>query len=72
MAGALFTAVLLYLGQLVINYYLANYFFAADSGVAGTLLAVLTWIFYTSQIIFLGAKYTSVYARMVGTPIKAK
>ncbi|HLW29384.1 MAG TPA: YihY/virulence factor BrkB family protein [Brumimicrobium sp.] len=72
MAGALFTAILLYAGQLVINYYLANYFFAANSGVAGTLLAVLTWIFYTSQIIFLGAKYTSVYARMVGMPIRAK
>src|SRR5690554_1449394 len=72
MAGALFTAILLYAGQLGVNYYLANYFFAADGGIAGTLLAVITWIFYTSQIIFLGAKYTSVYARMAGTPIKAK
>ncbi|WP_107038151.1 YihY/virulence factor BrkB family protein [Brumimicrobium mesophilum] len=72
MAGALFTSILLYAGQLGVNYYLANYFFAANSGVAGTLLAVLTWIFYISQIIFLGAKYTSVYARMVGMPIKAK
>lgn len=72
MAGALFTSVLLYAGQLGVNYYLANYFFAADSGVAGTLLAVLTWIFYISQIIFLGAQYTSVYARMIGMPIKAK
>ncbi|RYM32029.1 YihY/virulence factor BrkB family protein [Brumimicrobium glaciale] len=72
MAGALFTSILLYLGQLGVNYYLANFFFAADSGVAGTLLAVLTWIFYISQIIFLGAKYTSVYARMVGMPIRAK
>ncbi len=72
MAGALFTSILLYLGQLAVNYYLINYFFAADSGVAGTLLAILTWIFYISQIIFLGAKYTSVYARMVGTPIRAK
>ena len=72
MSGALFTSILLYAGQLGINYYLANFFFADDSGIAGTLLAVITWIFYTSQIIFLGAKYTSVYARMVGTPIKAK
>ncbi|PWH86319.1 YihY/virulence factor BrkB family protein [Brumimicrobium oceani] len=72
MAGAFFTSVLLYLGQLAVNYYLANFFFAANSGVAGILLAVLTWIFYISQIIFLGAKYTSVYARMVGMPIKAK
>lgn len=72
MTGAFFTAVLLYLGQLLINYYLANFFFAANSGIAGTLLAVLTWIFYTSQIIFLGAKYMSVYAEMVNMPIKAK
>ena len=72
MAGSLFTSILLYGGQLVINYYLSNFFFAADSGIAGTLMAVLTWIFFTSQIIFLGAKYTSVYARMVGMPIKAK
>jgi membrane protein len=72
LGGALFTSILLYAGQLLINYYLSNYFFAADSGIAGTLLAILTWIFYTSQIIFLGAKFTSVYARMVGMPIKAK
>lgn len=70
--GALFTSTLLYLGQLLINYYLSNYFFAADSGIAGTLLAILTWIFYTSQIIFLGATFTSVYARMVGKPIIPK
>lgn len=72
MAGALFTSILLYIGQLGVNYYLVNFFFAADSGVAGTLLAILTWIFYISQIIFLGAKYTSVYARMVGMPILPK
>lgn len=72
MGGALFTSVLLYLGQLLINYYLANFFFAANSGIAGTLMALLTYIFYTSQIIFIGAKFTSVYARMVGKPIYPK
>src|SRR5690554_2300078 len=72
MTGAIFTAILLYFGQLIINYYLANYFFAKNSGLAGTLLAILAWIFYTSQIIFLGAKYMSVYARMTGTPISEK
>lgn len=70
--GAVFTGVLLYLGQLVVNFYLSNYFFAANSGIAGTLLAILTWIFYTSQIIFLGATFTAVYARTVGKPIVAK
>jgi membrane protein len=72
LGGALFTSILLYLGQLLINYYLSNYFFAANSGIAGTLLAILTWIFYTSQIIFLGSTFTAVYARMVGKPIVPK
>ncbi len=72
LGGSLFTSILLYFGQLLINYYLSNFFFAADSGIAGTLLAILTWIFYTSQIIFLGAKFTAVYARKVGKPIIPK
>jgi membrane protein len=72
LGGALFTSIMLYLGQLLVNYYLTNFFFAANSGIAGTLLMVLTWIFYTSQIIFLGAKFTSVYARFVGKPIVPK
>lgn len=72
MGGALFTGILLYLGQLLINYYLSNFFFAANSGIAGTLLAILTWIFYTSQIIFLGATFTAVYAKKVGKPIVPK
>lgn len=72
MGGAIFTSILLYFGQLLVNYYLSNFFFAANSGIAGTLLMILTWIFYTSQIIFLGAKFTSVYARLVGKPIVPK
>lgn len=72
LGGSLFTAILLYLGQLLINYYLSNFFFAANSGVAGTLLAILTWIFYTSQIIFLGATFTATYAKKVGKPIIPK
>lgn len=72
MIGALFTSFMLYLGQLLINYYLSNFFFAANSGIAGTMLAILAWIFYTSQIIFLGAKVMAVYARMIDMPILPK
>jgi membrane protein len=71
-AGSLVTSILLYLGQLLIKYYLGNFFFAADGGVAGTLLIILLWMYYTSQIIFLGAKFTAVYAKMVGFPILTK
>ena len=68
-AGALVTSVLLYFGQLLIQYYLGNFFFAKDGGIAGTLLVMLTWMYYSSQIIFFGAKFTAVYGKMVGRTI---
>ena len=68
-SGALATGLMLYFGQLLIKYYLGNYFFAKDGGIAGTMLVLLAWMYYTSQIIFLGAKFTAVYAKMVGQKI---
>jgi membrane protein len=72
MGGALVTTLLLYLGQLLIKYYLLHYFFAKDAGIAGTLLILLTWVYYTSQIIFFGAKFTMLYAKMVGCPLQVR
>jgi membrane protein len=67
--GATITAILLYFGQLLIKYYLGNYFFAADGGIAGSILVILAWMYYSSQIIFFGARYTAVYADKIGVPI---
>ena len=72
MGGALLTAVLLYAGQLLIKYYLSNYFFAAKGGLAGTFFVLLAWVYYSAQIIFFGAKFTAVYANYIGKPIKIK
>lgn len=68
--GALFTSILLYIGQIFIKYYISNYFFGSSAGVAGSILVILVWMYYTSQIIFLGAKFTKVYADMIHQPIK--
>ena len=71
--GAIVTSVLLYVGQLLIKYYLFNFFFGGKSGgIAGTLFVMLAWVYYSSQIIFFGAKFTSVYARKIGKPISFK
>jgi membrane protein len=70
--GAIFTGVLLYLGQWLIKFYLTNYFFAAGGGVAGTIFILMVWVFYSAQIIFLGAKVTKVYADMLKMPIHPK
>lgn len=68
-SGALITAILLYGGQLLIHFYLKNYFFGSSIGLPGTILILLAWMYYSSQIIFLGAKFTKVYAVKVGHPI---
>jgi len=72
LAGSIITSTLLYLGQLGIKFYLTHYFFAKDAGIAGTILILLAWVYYTSQIIFFGAKFTSEYAKILGQPIQVK
>jgi membrane protein len=68
--GAIVTSILLYIGQLLIKYYLFNFFYGGTSGgIAGTLFVLLAWVYYSSQIIFFGAKFTSVYAKKIGKPI---
>ncbi len=72
MFGAAITALLVYLGQVLIKYYLTNFFFAADGGVVGSIFVVLAWIFYTGQILFLGAKFVKIYSIIVGTPVEPR
>ncbi|MFT7345401.1 MAG: membrane protein, partial [Lentimonas sp.] len=54
------------------KYYLTNYFFGASGGVAGSLLILLVWMYYSSQIIFLGAKFVKIYAIALGKPIVSR
>ncbi len=68
--GGVLTSLLLYFGQLALKYYLTNYFFAANGGVAGAMLLILVWVYYSSQIIFLGAEFISVLSEFKGVPIK--
>jgi membrane protein len=70
--GAIFTGTMLFIGQWLIKYYLTHYFFAAGGGVAGTIFVLMVWVFYSAQIIFLGAKVTKVYADMLNMPIHSR
>lgn len=68
--GGILTSILLYGGQLILKYYLTHFFFAANGGVAGAMLIILVWVYYSSQIIFLGAKFIAVISEIKGVPIK--
>jgi membrane protein len=68
--GALVTALLFTLGKLVLGLYLGKSSFTSSYGAAGSLVALVVWVYYASQIVFLGAEFTQVYARIFGAPIR--
>ncbi len=70
LTGALFTAVLFMLGKFVIALYFDYLAGASIYGAVGTLLVILTWIYYSSIIFYLGVEFTSLYACTYGKEIK--
>ena len=64
--GALVTAILFNIGREVIGLYLGTSNIGSIYGAAGSVIVILLWVFYTSQIIFFGAVFTFVYSRKYG------
>lgn len=67
--GAAVTSLLFTLGKLGIGLYLGHSAVASSYGAAGSLAVVLVWVYYSAQILFLGAEFTQVYARSHGSRI---
>jgi membrane protein len=65
--GAACTAVLFTIGKSVIGLYLGRAGTTSVYGAAGSLVLVLLWIYYSAQILFLGAEFTEVYSRRYGS-----
>jgi membrane protein len=65
--GAAFTALLFTVGKSVIGYYLGRAGTTSVYGAAGSLVLVLLWIYYSAQILFLGAEFTEVFSRCYGS-----
>ncbi len=60
--GAAVTALLFTVGKIVLSLYLARARITSVYGAAGSLVALLLWCYYASQIVFLGAEFTRVTA----------
>ena len=67
--GAAITALLFTIGKFLIGLYLGHSSAASVFGAAGSLVVVLLWIYYSTQILFFGAELTQVYARRYGSNI---
>lgn len=69
--GALVTSILFNIGKFVLSYYLGTAAVTSGYGAAASLIVILLWVYYSSQILFLGAEFTQVYARRFGSKITA-
>jgi membrane protein len=66
--GAMATSLMFTLGNLMLGLYIGKAGVASVYGAAGSLIAIMTWTFYCSQILFFGAELTHAYseARLKG------
>jgi membrane protein len=65
--GALGTAIMFTLGKFAIGLYIGNSGTTSSFGAAGSLIALLLWVYYSAQIIFLGAEFARQYALQMGS-----
>jgi membrane protein len=67
--GAFITALLFTIGKFALGVYLGRSGVASSYGAAGSLIVLLLWVYYSSQIVFFGAEFTQVYANRFGTHV---
>ena len=68
--GALVTAVLWEIGKNLLALYIGRSGQSWSAyGLVGTVLILMAWIYFSSQILFLGAEFTEVYSRRHGSRV---
>ena len=67
--GATFTAVLFLIGKFVITFYIGQSDLGATYGASASIVILLTWVYYSSIILYFGAEFTKVYAGLDGKAI---
>jgi membrane protein len=64
--GGLVTAGLFTIGKSLIGLYIGTSAFSSTYGAAGSVIVVLVWVYYSAQIILLGAEFTREYVKRFG------
>jgi membrane protein len=65
--GAAITAALFELGKFLIGFYIGKQGLESTYGAAASLVILLIWVYYSSQIVLLGAEFTHVHAKRRGS-----
>lgn len=64
--GGTLTALFFTLGKFLLGWYLGRATTTSVYGAAGSLVALLLWVYYSAQILFFGAEFTRVVAKSNG------
>jgi len=70
--GSAFTALLFLLGKFLIGFYLGRADLDITYGTAASIVILLTWVYYSSLILYFGAEFTKIYALHSGEGIRPK
>lgn len=70
LGGAIFTALLFMAGKWAISLYLSNNATASAFGAAGSIIILLSWVYYSAAILYFGAEFTREYAVMYGNGVQ--
>jgi len=65
--GAVGTSLLFAAGKFLLGMYLGKAGFRDTYGAAGSLVIILVWVYYSAQVLFLGAEFTRAYACRFGS-----
>jgi membrane protein len=65
--GAGFTTLLFNIGKFLIGLYIGKTGVVSGFGAAGTVIAMVLWVYYSAQIFLLGAEFTWIYAKRYGS-----
>ena len=68
--GTIISAVLFEIGKFGLAYYFKLAAPSSAYGAAGSLAAVLIWVYFSAQIVFFGAEFTQVYAKTRGSGVR--
>jgi membrane protein len=67
--GAVITTILFMVGRVLIRIYLCNSDHNETYEAAGSLVAILVWVYYSSVIVLFGAQFAQIYSHRHGKPL---
>ncbi len=68
--SAAFTSILFFLGKIGIGMYVAHSNINSTFGTTSILALLMIWVYYSSQILFIGASFAYVFGQQTGSEIR--